>query len=84
MPFITVQEIRSINLPSGVVVAKTRTGRIRVLPRKDLKKNRMEKEYTIDGDFATLCEQGVIRGVSELPAQMLPFYPEDKPKEATP
>lgn len=72
--FITVSAVRTINLPAGVVVTKTRKGQIRIAPRTEGK--RVLKEHFVEGDFVKLYDAGIIRAFNELPDNLKRNYPE--------
>ena len=74
MPFITATAILTSNLPKGVVVARTGTGRVRILPRKSGTKNLKEK--IVDADFDALLNKSAIEFRQKLPPEVAVNYPD--------
>jgi len=73
--FITATAILTHNIPKGVVVARTGTGRVRILPRKSGTKNIKEKTVP-NADFDSLLAKGAIEFRKELPDSMKGNYPD--------
>lgn len=74
--FVTVRDLKTHNMPAGVMVSKTRKGQVRVLPRVIGK--RVIKEQFVPVDFVDLHMKGYIAVVGEIPANIKSMYPESK------
>jgi hypothetical protein len=70
--FFTIAPINTLDLPAGVLVAKTNSGYVRVLSRKV--GTRKIKESIIRADFAALCDKGIICHSAEIPENMKANY----------
>lgn len=72
--FITVRDLKTHNMPAGVMVSKTSKGQIRVLPRVIGK--RTIKEQFVPVDFVEMHAKGYIAVVGEIPQNIKHMYPE--------
>ena len=73
--FITATAILTHNIPKGVVVARTGTGRVRILARKS--GNKILKEKTVpNAIFDDLLAKSAIEFRQKLPPEVAVNYPD--------
>jgi hypothetical protein len=70
---VTTTALRTINLPVGVLVACTRTDKIKVLAHKNAK-GKVIKEQIIPASFREMLKKGVLTVCTEIPKNLKPMY----------
>jgi hypothetical protein len=76
---VTTAAIATIGLPFGVLVACTRTDKIKVLAHIN-RHGKLGKEFVVNASFRQMLKKGIITACSEVPKNIKHLYPDEAPK----